>query len=280
MLSGMTSFEEETEAWHRARIARLRSPEGWLALVAKAFLEPGTAVTVGSGESCDVRLPVGPSLIGTFTRGAEGVVAELEPGVATLAGAEVSGSVRLASDANASPDRLQVGTMRLDVMERGDAIALRVRDPEAPARVGLGRIERYPVDPAFRVEARFVAEPERRELVDFGSGIADEMVSPGHLELTLGADTFTLRALYEDSEKKRLYVLFRDGTSGHESYGLGRFVYTPLPDAEGRVVVDLNRTMLPGCAFNDLATCPIPSAENRTAVRITAGEKSYAPPGT
>lgn len=277
MLSGMT-FEEETETWHRARVSRLRSPEGWLALVAKVFLEPGAQVTVGSAASCDVRLPVGPPLVGTFARDTEGVIATLEPDVATLAGAPAAGTVRLASDAHGSPDRLQIGTMRLDVMERGDAIAIRVRDPEAPARVGLGAIERFPVDPAFRVVARFVAEPERRELVDFGSGIADEMVSPGHLEITLGAVTFTLRALYEDAERKRLYVLFRDGTSGTETYGLGRFVYAPLPNAAGEVEVDFNRAMLPGCAFNDLATCPIPAKENRVAVRITAGEKTYTPP--
>ncbi|MFO0670161.1 MAG: DUF1684 domain-containing protein [Polyangiaceae bacterium] len=275
----MTSFEEETEAWHRARTDRLRSPDGWLALVAKAFLEPGMSLTVGADASCDVRLPVGPALVGRIARDDAGIVATLEPGVATLAGAPVEGALRLRTDASPSPDRLQIGAMRLDVMERGDAMAIRVRDPEAPARVGLGRIDRFPVDVAYRVTARFVAEPERRELVDFGSGIADEMVSPGHLEVTLGAERFTLRALYEDAERKRLYVLFRDGTSGHESYGLGRFVYAPLPDASGQVVVDFNRAMLPGCAFNDLATCPIPAKENRIATRITAGEKSYAPTG-
>lgn len=276
----MGAYEDEVEAFHRARVERLKSAEGWLSLVAKSFLEPGVTLAIGSGVACDVRLPRGPEKIGTITL-EDGIVRFVaERGVATIDGADAAQvkARELRTDAAGAPDRVRIGTMTLDVMQRGDTFAVRVRDPEAPSRVGLGRIDRYAIDPAWRVRARFVpAASPVREWVDFGSGIADEMISPGTLEMDTPDGPLVLRALYEDAQRKRLFVLFRDGTSGVESYGLGRFLYAPLPDKDV-VEIDFNRAMLPGCAFNELATCPIPSPQNRTRVHVRAGEKNYEPP--
>jgi uncharacterized protein (DUF1684 family) len=43
----------------------------------------------------------------------------------------------------------------------------------------------------------------------------------------------------------------------------------------GQVVLDFNKAYNPPCAFTPYATCPLPPAENRLAVRIEAGEKKY-----
>ena len=87
-----------------------------------------------------------------------------------------------------------------------------------------------------------------------------------------------IEAVYEDGSRKRLFLLFRDATSGTESYGLGRFVYAPLPDERGRLTIDFNLAMLPGCAFTVFATCPIPPKENRLAIPVRAGEREYLGP--
>ena len=61
----------------------------------------------------------------------------------------------------------------------------------------------------------------------------------------------------------------------HETFGGGRFVYTPPPGAEGVVPVDFNRAYNPPCVFTPHATCALPLPQNRLPVRIEAGEMRY-----
>ena len=76
---------------------------------------------------------------------------------------------------------------------------------------------------------------------------------------------------------KRLWFIFRDGTSGKETYETARFLYSDLRD-DGTTVLDFNQAYNPPCAFNPFTTCPLPLSENRLKVRIPAGEKAYAHP--
>jgi Protein of unknown function (DUF1684) len=46
------------------------------------------------------------------------------------------------------------------------------------------------------------------------------------------------------------------------------------PDVDGRVVLDFNRATNLPCAYTDLATCPLPPAENRLPIAVEAGEKT------
>jgi hypothetical protein len=73
----------------------------------------------------------------------------------------------------------------------------------------------------------------------------------------------------------KLFFIFRDGTSGKETYGSGRFLYADRPK-DGTVILDFNKAVNPPCAFTLFATCPLPPAQNRLPVRIEAGE--MAPP--
>jgi len=80
-------------------------------------------------------------------------------------------------------------------------------------------------------------------------------------------------AITEDEEN--FWFIFRDQTSGDETYPAARFLYTGRPDANGKVTLDFNRAENPPCAFNPYATCPLPPPENRLQVRVEAGEKIY-----
>ena len=79
-----------------------------------------------------------------------------------------------------------------------------------------------------------------------------------------------------DEGEETLFLVFADRTSGHGSYGAGRFLDVPRPDAQGRVAIDFNRSYNPPCAFTAFATCPLPPPENRLDLAIAAGEKAYA----
>ena len=68
-------------------------------------------------------------------------------------------------------------------------------------------------------------------------------------------------------------MLFRDATSGVTTYGALRQLEVAWPDEDDRVVIDFNRALNMPCAYTDFATCPLPPAENRLPIAITAGEK-------
>ncbi len=71
-----------------------------------------------------------------------------------------------------------------------------------------------------------------------------------------------------------LSFVFRDLTSGKETYAAARFLDAPLPK-DGRVVLDFNEAYNPPCAYDPYTTCPLPTPENRLRVRIEAGEMMY-----
>lgn len=80
--------------------------------------------------------------------------------------------------------------------------------------------------------------------------------------------------VYQGLDGGEFFLPFADATSGHESYGAGRYLdLSPLED--GRYLVDFNYSYNPYCAYSPHWSCPVPPAENRLRVPIRAGEKSF-----
>jgi len=76
----------------------------------------------------------------------------------------------------------------------------------------------------------------------------------------------------------RLFIPFRDATSGQETYGAGRYLDLEADQhltADGKWIVDLNRAYNPWCAYSEDYVCPFVLPENWLEVPIRAGEKSY-----
>ena len=107
-------------------------------------------------------------------------------------------------------------------------------------------------------------------------GGMDAMANPGVVEFQQGGRTHRIEAL--DEGEGVLFLVFADRTNGHGSYGAGRFLDAPMPDANGNVTLDFNQARNPPCAFTAFATCPLPPPENRLDLAITAGEKAYHKP--
>jgi uncharacterized protein len=104
-------------------------------------------------------------------------------------------------------------------------------------------------------------------------GDYDVYRTEGVVEFTLLGQSIRMRPM--TTRPGRLYFIFRDGTSGKETYEAARFLYSDL-NADGTTVLDFNEAYNPPCSFNPYTTCPIPPAENRLSVRILAGERDYA----
>ena len=97
----------------------------------------------------------------------------------------------------------------------------------------------------------------------------------GIVEFTLLGEPLRLRPM--TTRPGRLYFIFRDATSGRETYSAARFLHSDLaPD--GTTVLDFNQAYNPPCAFNPYTTCPLPLPENRLTVPIRAGELDYPHP--
>jgi uncharacterized protein (DUF1684 family) len=274
-LAGQASpaYEQRLEQWRRQRTVEVAGPEGWATVVALHWLQPGVT-RVGSGEGVEVKLtPPAPALLGRVRVEGRSVTFDAAPGVAVASqGARVT-SIAMRPDET----RLEAGSCTLVVIERAGKLALRVRDRESAARKRFKGIAAFPVSARFRIRARFVPfDPPRTATVVNVIGDPVDFVSPGQIVFTLDGAEHRLDALYETAEKKDLWVIFRDRTSGTTTYPAGRYLHVPLP-AGGIVDLDFNFAYNPPCAFTEFATCPIPPRQNWLKVAIEAGEKDYHP---
>ena len=274
------TLAEETEqlnSWHAERLARLTSDDGWLTVIGLYWLREGTN-SFGRARDNAVAL-TGTALAphaGRFVVADRSVrfVAAAGSGV-TVAG-RPAGTLELEPADEAHPVVLESGSLRCFVIERGGRFALRVRDLASRARREFAGLNYFPADPGWVVDARFESyQPPRHLTIVNVLGMEVDMVSPGALVFERDRREWRLDALVEDDAQQELFLMFADGTSGHETYGAGRFLYVPWPK-DGVVRVDFNKAYSPPCAFTRFATCPLPPAQNRFELPIRAGELRYA----
>lgn len=268
----------EWRVWRSARLERLAAPDGWLSLVGLYWLRPGVQ-QFGSGPESELRLdhPALPAVAGSFVLADGRVSFSPAPDAPVMhAGRPLTGSLSLRPAGAGEPTVLEVGTLRFYLIERDGRMGLRVKDRQAPARRHFAGLDYFAYDPRFRVEARFEPrDPPRRIPVLNVVGMKVDMLSPGSLVFELNGREHRLDPVLESPGADRLFIMFADRTSGRETYGAGRYLYAPLPDEEGRVVLDFNRAYNPPCVFTDFATCPLPPLQNRLELAVTAGEKMY-----
>jgi uncharacterized protein (DUF1684 family) len=246
----------------------------WVSIAGLHSLKPGPN-TAGSAATNDIVLPAPvPATLGTFVLTGQQVRFEPAAGAQVqLAGSPVSGPVDLRDDSKPKADELVIGDVRLVVHVSGEHRSIRVRDPNGPLAKGFLGFTWFPIEPQYRVTGRFIkdAQPQRIKVLNtFGD--VDEYNSEGVVEFSLLGQTLRLRPF--TTRPKRFYFVFRDASSGHETYEAARFLYSDLLD-DGTTVLDFNMAYNPPCAFNPYTTCPIPLRENNLPVKILAGEKAY-----
>jgi uncharacterized protein (DUF1684 family) len=267
----------EIEAWRARRMAGLRRPDGWLSLVGLFWLEEGENRFGSDKKSNRIVFPEGktPKKMGSLVLSHGTVTLRADADAKLTTGGHPVSTMTLKTDADGEPTVLEHGRIRFYVIQRGSRLGVRVKDSGAAALAAFHGIESYPIDLRWRFDARFDAyEPPRTVAVPNILGSVDEEKSPGAVVFDVGGKEYRLDAVQEAGSDE-LFLIFGDLTNGRETYGGGRFLYAPMPEKDGRVVVDFNKAYNPPCVFTPFATCPLPPPQNRLPIRIEAGEKAY-----
>ena len=263
---------KSVSAWRTTHETNYR--RDWATIAGLHFLEPGSH-TLGSDKSSEIVLPSDlPKDVGQIVVADGWVRYQPAPGVMpSQDGKPVTGAVVLKEPGKDAADEVSVADVKFAVHESGPRLSLRVWDPDGEQAREFAGFEWFPIDPNYRVVARFIpdAKPTTIPVMNTYNDV-DMMPSEGVVEFTLNGQTVRMRPF--TTRPKRFYFVFRDGSSGHETYETARFLYSDLLD-DGTTVLDFNEAYNPPCAFNKYTTCPIPIKENRVAVKILAGEKAY-----
>jgi uncharacterized protein len=148
--------------------------------------------------------------------------------------------------------------------------------PPGPERRAFTGLAYWPFDPAARVEARFapVDEPPPETTGDV------PFRRIGHLEFQYHDHSVRLAAFWIEGYAGGLFVPFTDTTSGHETYGGGRYALDTIKSADlgsdaaaNVVILDFNYACHPSCTYDPRWVCPLAPPDSRLAIPISAGER-------
>ena len=270
------AYEKEIKKYRNERLERLQLPAGWLSLVGMHWIEVGTT-RVGKGADNGTQIAVGPDRIGMLTLTKAGkITLQPESGANVLInGVPASGTATIIPDSEGEPTIVGFndGGASFIVIKRGDRYALRVRDSLAPTRTQFPGIPYFDISKDYRFQATFVPHPAGKKIEIMNIlGMVEQMDNPGQVVFTKDGKEFRLETV--DEGDGRLFIIFADRTSGHETYAAARFLYADNPGPKGGItVVDFNKAYNPPCAFTNFSTCPTPPLQNRMDLRVEAGEK-------
>jgi uncharacterized protein len=270
-LADDASYRVAVEKWRQQREASLKSDHGWLTVSGLFWLHEGEN-RFGSSPVNDIVLPEGetPAEAGIFEFRGGKTTLHADAGVAiTLDGKPVTtAEIRPDSD-----DQLVLGNLTLLVHQSGDRYAIRLRDKNSKLRKEFTGLHWFPIDESYRVTAHYIPydKPKQVEVQNI-LGDTGKTTVAGYVVFTLRGQEYRLEP--EDADSDGMFFVFRDLTSGKETYPAARFLVT-APPKDGTVVLDFNEAYNPPCAYNPYTTCPLPSPENRLKTRIEAGEMAY-----
>ena len=272
-----TAYLQELNAWRTAHAQRLQGGEGWLTIAGLHWLNVGEN-RIGTNPSNDIVLRDGsaPAHVGVFDFSPETTTFRAADGVEVKQRGQIVQSATLTPGpgTGAAPaDALMVGALTLWLHQSGERFAVRIRDPQNPLRTHFTGCKWFPVNPAYRVAGRFLPyDTPKAVTMPNVMGDLEHYTSPGLVQFELQGQTLSLQSV--STGEDRLFFVFRDQTSGHETYGAARFLVAEGPH-DGQVLLDFNKAVNPPCAYNPYTTCPLPVKENRLPIRIEAGELLY-----
>jgi uncharacterized protein (DUF1684 family) len=285
LCSGILSLQEESEedsfleaelAWRKQMDERMKSTTSWLSIAGLYWLQEGEN-SFGTSSSCSIQLPENssPGQTGVFTLKNGKVLLKAHPDVVLKVNGKVTSRATLKGDDSDRPDLVEIEDLRMWVIKRGNRYAIRLRDLNHLPFLDYSGLDFFPPEVKYKIEADFVPYAEHKKIeVPTMIGTQTEMTVVGFVRFLLDEKEFRLEAFSGSLEDENLFFVFKDETSGHETYEASRFLVAQRLES-GKIDLNFNRAYNPPCAYTLYATCPLPPPENHLGIRIEAGEKKY-----
>ncbi len=268
-----TDFYKDSILEHRiAREKRLlANPRNWFSLIGLFLLAEGENI-IGGTQANAINIPGLPVGFTAILRLEQGKVSLFECSTDLQLNGKAVELRTPGTDRDEFTDILSVGDIHIVVIRRGECFFLRAWDLQASAARDFSGLNYFPVDPAWRITAKFTSYPEPQiHSVEDVVGTKYESKFIGRASFTVYGKACSLIAEEDDDE---LLFSFTDLTKTDSTYPGGRFFTTALPEND-ELVLDFNLAKNWPCAYTPHATCPLPPFENHLMVRIEAGEKRY-----
>ena len=155
--------------------------------------------------------------------------------------------------------------------------------PQSPIpleeRERFEELDYYPLNPNYRFDLQ-LHEHDEKEVVKmvYTKGNEQDFLRWGEFRFRISDQEQILQAYKNDSTEDKLFIPFKDETSGKETYGAGRYIDLDSErhhTSEERWILDFNKAYNPWCVYSEAYTCPFVPPENWLKVPIRAGEKNY-----
>ena len=147
-----------------------------------------------------------------------------------------------------------------------------------PAREAFTGLPYFPYDPSWRLEAELEAV-EADTVVIGHSGPGETRFRPFGRAFTHrdGAE-IALTLYWLGGYGGGVFLPFRDATSGHDTYGGGRYLLDTVKGADlgheaGTMILDFNFAYHPSCVHDDRWSCPLAPPDNWLEMEVRAGER-------
>ena len=143
-------------------------------------------------------------------------------------------------------------------------------------------LDYFDYDPAWRFVAELDTDVEPEVIpieTDVDGTIRAKRMGLIHFEV--GGTAVSLSLFWLLGYGGGVFLPFRDGTKGKETYGGGRYLLDTIKHSDlgqtaaGELIIDFNYAYNPSCAYNHNWSCPLAPVENELSLRVTAGEKMF-----
>ncbi len=182
------------------------------------------------------------------------------------------------------------GADALTAFRRGKDALFRTH-PQSPIPAGergtFPGLRYFDPDPTYRIDCRLTPD-ESHAVIEIDTGGEDGIIRyrrAGRLRFRLHDQDCALTVYSLMGYAGGLFVPFRDGTTGKETYGGGRYLFDTVKNTDAlcleiqtgssEVTIDFNYAYNASCAYDVRWACPLAPRENWLGVPVRAGEKIY-----
>jgi uncharacterized protein (DUF1684 family) len=268
-----SEYINEIEHWQQLRVDSLKGHTGYLNLAGLFWISDEVS-SIGADSTNTFIFPQKAAKnLGKFIAKEDSIwFIQHEKGLVKLSGDIRSDTTLIFSEGSVNI-KMSYGDLNWYIIKRGTDYGVRLKDYNHPLLANFNHIDTYPIDSKWKVNATWekYATP-KTVIVQNQVGMKLEQQVFGALNFELAGKSYQLEPL-GSPEGDDYFILIYDETSGHETYGSGRYMYMPIANEDGETYIDFNKAFNPPCVYTEFATCIFPHEANRLPLKIEAGEK-------